>query len=210
MMAPKLRFSRGLKAIAPGAVTCTARVPAPTSGSSTGPAPIDWTQEATMVKVRIFFLPSRVFHRGVRREVLRGVHQIQLGVWGRCEPPSGVRGGAPEDFKINAFQRLITPVSLSFLSQCCYTKIHAIFFIHSHSHHFQLNEVVPNHTLWYQKCQCQWIAQFWVLFFTWTMGPVGVLKFGNSSSLGQGQKMLFTVISTGTLCQSDGREYSLY
>ena len=26
----------------------------------------------------------------------------------------------------------------------------------------------------------------------------------------QGQKQLFTVISTGTLCQSDGREYSLY
>ena len=83
---------------------------------------------------------------GVRREVLRGVHQMQVGVWGRCEPPSGVRGGAPEDFEINAFQRLRTPVSLSFLSQCCYTKIHAIFFIHSHPHHFQLNEVVP-HTL---------------------------------------------------------------
>ena len=33
----------------------------------------------------------------------------------------------------------------SFLSLCCYTKIHAIFFIHSHDHphHFQLNEVVP-------------------------------------------------------------------
>ena len=37
--------------------------------------------------------------------------------------------------------------------------------------------------LWYQKYQCQWIAQFWVLFFTWTMRPVGVLNFGNSSSL---------------------------
>ena len=44
--------------------------------------------------------------------------QIQLGVWGAL--------GAPEDFEINAFQRLRTPVSLSFLSQCCYTKIHAI------------------------------------------------------------------------------------
>ena len=116
---------------------------------------------------------------GVRREVLRGVHQIQLGLWA----PSGVRGGAPEDFEINAFQRLRTPVSLSFLSQCCYTKIHAIFFIHSHPHHFQLNEVVPNHTLWYQKSQCQRIAQFWVLFFTYTMRLVGVLNFGNSSSL---------------------------
>ena len=61
MIAPKLRFSRGLKAKAPGAVT--ARVPAPTPLVEifTGPAPIDWTQEATMVKVRIFFLTSRVF-----------------------------------------------------------------------------------------------------------------------------------------------------
>ena len=61
MMAQKLRFSRGLKAKVPGAVT--ARVPAPTPLVEifTGSAPIDWTQEATMVKVRIFFLPSRVF-----------------------------------------------------------------------------------------------------------------------------------------------------
>ena len=110
---------------------------------------------------------SRVqFVRGIRREVLRGVHQIQLGVSGALWAPSGVRGGVPEDFEINAFQRLRTPVSLSFLSQCCCTKIHAIFFIHSHPHHFQRNEVVDNDTLWYQKCQCQWIAQFWVLFFT--------------------------------------------
>ena len=48
------------------------------------------------------------------------------GGGGRCEPPTGVQGGAPEDFEINAFKRLRTPVSLSFLSQCCYTKIHAI------------------------------------------------------------------------------------
>ena len=34
MVAPKLRFSHGLKAKGPGAVMCTARVPAPTSGSS--------------------------------------------------------------------------------------------------------------------------------------------------------------------------------
>ena len=34
MMAPKLRFSCGLTAKAPGAVTCTALVPAPTSRSS--------------------------------------------------------------------------------------------------------------------------------------------------------------------------------
>ena len=122
---------------------------------------------------------------GVRREVLRGVHQIQLGVWGALWAPSGVRGGAPEDFEINAFQRLRTPVSLSFLSRCCYTKIHAFFFIHtsSHPHHFQLNEVVPNHTLWYQKANVKRIAQFWVLFFTCTMRLVGVLNFGNSSSL---------------------------
>ena len=85
--------------------------------------------------------------RGVCREVLRGFTKSSWGSGGRCEPPSGVRGGAPEDFEINAFQRLRTPVSLSFLSQRCYTKIHAIFFIHSHPHHFQLNEVVPNHTL---------------------------------------------------------------
>ena len=55
MMAQKLRFSRGLKAKVPGAVT--ARVPAPTPLVEifTGSAPIDWTQEATTVKVRIFF-----------------------------------------------------------------------------------------------------------------------------------------------------------
>ena len=124
--------------------------------------------------------------RGVRREVLRGGGGFTKSSWGsegRCEPLSGVRGGAPEDFEINAFQRLRTPVSLSFLSQCCYTKIHAVIFIHSHPHHFQLNEVEPNHTLWYQKSQCQRIAQFWVLFFTCTMRLVGVLNFGNSSSL---------------------------
>ena len=112
-----------------------------------------------------------------------GFTKCSWGSGGRCEPPSGVRGGGPEDFEIDAFQRLRTPVFLSFLSQCCYTNIHAIFFIHSHPHHFQLNEVVPNHTLWYQKSQCQRIAQFWVLFFTFTMRLVGVLNFGNSSSL---------------------------
>ena len=56
MMAQKLRFSRGLKAKVPGAGAVTARVPAPTPLVEifTGPAPIDWTQEATMVKVRIY------------------------------------------------------------------------------------------------------------------------------------------------------------
>ena len=58
---------------------------------------------------------------GVRREVLRGVHQIQLGVWGRCEPPSVVRGGAPEDFEINTLEAKNTRF-LEFLIQCCYTK----------------------------------------------------------------------------------------
>ena len=55
MIAPKLRFSYGLKAKAPDAVT--ARVPAstPLVEIFTGRVPIDWTQEATMVKVRIFF-----------------------------------------------------------------------------------------------------------------------------------------------------------
>ena len=78
---------------------------------------------------------------------MRGFTKSSWGSGGRCEPPSGVRGGAPEDFEINAFQRLRTAVSLSFLSQCCYTKIHAIFFIHIQLHHFQLNiiinEIVP-------------------------------------------------------------------
>ena len=56
---PKLRFSRGLKAKALGAVT--ARVPTPTPLVEIFYRPIDWTQEATMVNVRIFFLPWRVF-----------------------------------------------------------------------------------------------------------------------------------------------------
>ena len=103
-------------------------------------------------------------HQGVRREVFEG---------GSPNPAGGLGGAV----------RLRTPVSLSFLSQRCYTKIDAIFFIHSDPHHFQLNEVVPNHTLWYQKSQCQRIAQFWVLFFTCTMRLVSVLNFGNSSSL---------------------------
>ena len=37
-------------------------------------------------------------------------------------PPSGVRGGAPQEFEINAFQRLRTPVSLSFLSSVVIQK----------------------------------------------------------------------------------------
>ena len=99
-------------------------------------------------------------HRAVRRDTLGGVHKIQLGVWGgggggHCEPPSGVWSGAAEDFEIHAFQRLRTPVSLIFKPQCCYGKIHAIFFAHSHPHHFQLNDVVPDHTLLYKKSQCQ-------------------------------------------------------
>ena len=85
---------------------------------------------------------------GVRREVFEGGSPNPAGgLGGAVSPPAGVRGGAPEDFEIDAFQRLRTPVFLSFLSQCCYTKNHAIFFIHSHPHHFQLSEVVPNHTL---------------------------------------------------------------
>ena len=140
-----------------------------------------------------------------------GFTKSSWGSGGRCEPPSGVRGGAPEDFEINAFQRLRTPVSLSFLSQCCYTKVHAIFFIHSHPHHFQLNEVVPNHTLWYQKSQCQRMAQFWVLFFTLHHEACRCSEFWKQFlTVIQGQKKLFTVISTCTLRQSDGGEYSLY
>ena len=86
--------------------------------------------------------------RGVRREVLRGFTKSSWGSGGAVTPhASGVWGGLPEDFEINAFHRLRTPVSLSFLSQCCHTKIHADFFIHSHPHPFQRNEVVDNHTL---------------------------------------------------------------
>ena len=44
------------------------------------------------------------------------------GGGGRREPPSGVQGGAPEDFKINAFQRLRTPVSSTFESHCYFKK----------------------------------------------------------------------------------------
>ena len=56
MMAPKLRFSRGLKAKAPGAVTACVPV---RSDAARRPR---LAQEATMGKVTIFFfLPSRVF-----------------------------------------------------------------------------------------------------------------------------------------------------
>ena len=87
--------------------------------------------------------PGTFILRGECRDALGGVHKIQ-------QNPAGGLGGAVsalEDFKINAFQKHRTPVSLTFESQCCYTKIHAIFFTHSHLHHFQLNEVMPNRTL---------------------------------------------------------------
>ena len=64
-MAPKLRFSRGLKAKAPGAVT--ACVPGPLRRRSSKflqarrPRLAQELEEATMGKVTIFFLPSRVF-----------------------------------------------------------------------------------------------------------------------------------------------------
>ena len=81
----------------------------------------------------------------VRRETFWGFTKFSWGSGGRCESPSGVRGSAPEDFEINAFQRLRTPVSLTFNSYmyCCSTKIHTIFLIHSHPRHLQPNEVVP-------------------------------------------------------------------
>ena len=65
MMAPKLRFSRGLKAKAPGAVT--ACVPGPLRRRSSKFLQARrprLAQEATMGKAKIFifiFLPSRVF-----------------------------------------------------------------------------------------------------------------------------------------------------
>ena len=63
MMAPKLRFSCGLKAKAPGAVTCTALVPAPTSRSSKF---LQAQRPSTEHKKQRwwrwgFFLPSRIF-----------------------------------------------------------------------------------------------------------------------------------------------------
>ena len=62
MMAPKLRFPRGLKGKAPGAVT--ACVPGPLRRRSSKFLQARrprLAQEATMGKVTIFFLPSRVF-----------------------------------------------------------------------------------------------------------------------------------------------------
>ena len=108
-----------------------------------------------MVRVRSKYFCVHMLHkynhgtvgRGVRREVLKGggggSPAGSLG--GAVSPPAG--SGAPEDFEINTFQRLRTPVSLSFLFHRVMQKLHAVFFIHSHPHHFQLNEVVPNHKL---------------------------------------------------------------
>ena len=48
-----------------------------------------------------------------------GFTKCSWGSGGAVSPPAGSGGGSPEDFEINAFQRLRTPVSLSFLSQCC-------------------------------------------------------------------------------------------
>ena len=92
---------------------------------------------------------------GVRRENLGGVDKIKLG--------SG------KIFKIHAFQRLRTPVALTFKSHCCCTKIHATFFMHSYPRRFELNEVVPDHTLWTkkEKSHCQWIAEFTAILY-WT------------------------------------------
>ena len=139
--------------------------------------------------------------RGVRREVLRGDSPNPAGGLGGggalVSPPSGVRGRAPEDFEINAFQRLRTPVSLSFLSQCCYTKIHAIFFIHSHPHHFQLNEVVPRPITRFdtKKSNVKDLPSFEVLFFTCTIRACWCSEFWKQFlTVIQGQKKLLTVI----------------
>ena len=110
----------------------------------------------------VFVLIWACVYTGAYAEGLwEGFTESSWGSGGRCEPPppppppSVVRGRVPEDFEINAFQRLRTPVSLTFESHC-YTKIDDIFFIHSHPHHFQLNEVVPaDHTLWHKKSQSQ-------------------------------------------------------
>ena len=62
-------------------------------------------------KLRAEREPYAFLHMGRQGRTQRGfegVHQIQLGVWGRCEspppPPAGFRGSAPEDFQIDAFR----------------------------------------------------------------------------------------------------------
>ena len=62
MMAPKLRFSRGLKAKAPGAVTVY--VPARSDAARLNfyrPVDHDWHKKQRWGRWRFFFLPSRVF-----------------------------------------------------------------------------------------------------------------------------------------------------
>ena len=61
---------------------------------------IEWKLRAEREPYHMLF--STWEGRGVCREVLRGVHQIQLGVWGRCEPPPPPPPA--EDFEINAFR----------------------------------------------------------------------------------------------------------
>ena len=61
MMAPKLRFSRGLKAKAPGAVTACVPAPMPLVEIFTGLSTTTGTRSNDMGKVTIFFLCSRVF-----------------------------------------------------------------------------------------------------------------------------------------------------
>ena len=60
MMAPKLRFSRGLKAKAPGAVTAWAAT-TPLVEIFTGPSTTTGTRSNDGEGDDFFFLPSRVF-----------------------------------------------------------------------------------------------------------------------------------------------------
>ena len=130
--------------------------------------------------------------------------------------PAGDLGGAvsPQrgDFEINAFQRLITPVYLTFESHCCYTKSHAIFFTHSHRHHFQLNEVVhvdhvhaltqtiPNMVDDLPSFECFSLPKLWGLLVFLTLE---IVLHCSQSLVKRG-----CCISTGNLRQSAGGEQS--
>ena len=88
---------------------------------------------------------NRERHGRTQRGFEGGSPNAAGGLGGAVSPPAG--SGAEPRKILKFFQRLRAPVSLSFLSLYCYSQLHAIFFTHSHRHHFQLNEVVPNHTL---------------------------------------------------------------
>ena len=110
--------------------------------------------------------------RGVRREVGSGE---------RCEPPRGSRG--PWRFWNERFSDPKNTYFLEFLIPPGYKNFmlfSSYIVIRTTSSWMRSCPITRFDT---KKCQCQWIAQFWVLFFTWTKRPVGVLNFGHSFSL---------------------------